>query len=125
MEGVKEVKQLDDKSTHWKAEFFGKPEEWNAEITELIPNQRIAWRSTSGAKNACAVNFSVQSADQTEVRLEIEYEPEGMAENVGDILGLVSARIFGDLVRFKEFIESRQSATGGWRGEIPATAAVV
>ena len=52
MEGVKEVKQLDKKSLHWKAEIAGKSEEWNAEITEQIPDHRIAWRSTSGAKNS-------------------------------------------------------------------------
>lgn len=122
MEGVKEVKQLDDKSLHWKAEIAGKSEEWNAEITEQIPDQRIAWRSTSGAKNSGAVNFSAKGADQTVVNLEIQYEPEGMVENLGDMAGLVSARILGDLNRFKEFIETRHSATGGWRGEIPTPA---
>ncbi len=121
MEGVKEVKQLDDKSLHWKAEIAGKSEEWNAEITEQIPDQRIAWRSTNGAKNSGAVSFSAQGTDQTEVNLEVEYEPEGMLENLGDMVGLVSARIFGDLNRFKEFIETKHTATGGWRGEIPAS----
>ncbi len=125
MEGVKEVKQLDDKSLHWKAEIAGKSEEWNAEITEQIPDQRIAWRSTSGAKNSGAVNFSAQGANQTEVSLEVEYEPEGMVENLGDMVGLVSARIFGDLNRFKEFIETKHTATGGWRGEIPASTETV
>ena len=42
-----------------------------------------------------------------------------MVENIGDLLGLVSSRVSGDLARFKEFIETRHSATGGWRGEIP------
>ncbi len=125
MEGVKEVKQLDDKSLHWKAEIAGKSEEWNAEITEQIPDQRIAWRSTSGAKNSGEVNFSAQGADQTEVNLEVEYEPEGMVENLGDMVGLVSARIFGDLNRFKEFIETKRTATGSWRGEIPAPTVTV
>jgi len=125
MEGVKEVKQLDDKSLHWKAEIAGKSEEWNAGITEQIPDQRIAWRSTSGAKNAGAINFSAQSANQTELRLEVEYEPEGMVENLGDMLGLVSARINGDLNRFKDFIETKHTATGGWRGEIPASTETV
>ncbi len=124
-ECVKEVKQLDDKSLHWKAEIAGKSEEWNAGITEQIPDQRIAWRSTSGAKNAGAINFSAQSANPTELRLEVEYEPEGMVENLGDMLGLVSARINGDLNRFKDFIETKHTATGGWRGEIPASTETV
>ena len=120
MEGVKEVKQLDVKRLHWKAEIAGKSEEWDAEITEQVPDKRIAWRSTSGAKNSGMINFSAQGANQTEVNLEVEYDPEGMLENLGDLLGLVSARVSGDLGRFKKFIETRHSATGGWRGEIPA-----
>jgi uncharacterized membrane protein len=122
MEGVREVKQLDDKRLHWKAEIGGKSEEWNAEITEQIPDQRIAWRSTSGAKNSGTISFSAQGENETEVNLEVEYEPEGMIENLGDLLGLVSARVSGDLTRFKDYIETRHSATGGWRGEISTPA---
>ena len=122
MEGVKEVKQLDDKRLHWKAVIAGKAEEWDAEIIEQIPDQRIAWRSTDGAKNSGKIHFLAQGANQTEVTLEVDYEPEGMVENLGDLLGLVSARVSGDLARFKEFIETRHSATGGWRGQIPAPA---
>jgi uncharacterized membrane protein len=125
MEGVKEVKQLDDKRLHWKAEIAGKFEEWDAEITEQIPDQRIAWRSTSGAKNSGMITFSAESENETVVNLEVEYEPEGMIENIGDLLGLVSVRVSGDLTRFKDFIETRHSASGGWRGEIPASTETV
>ncbi len=69
--------------------------------------------------------FSARSKDQTEVNLKVEYEPEGMIENLGDLVGLVSARIFGDLNRFKDFIETKHTATGGWRGEILASAEAV
>lgn len=120
MEGIKEIKQLDDKHLHWKAEIAGKSEEWDAEITEQIPDQRITWRSTNGANNSGTMHFSSKGPNQTEVTLEVEYEPEGVIENLGDMLGLVSSRVTGDLARFKEFIETRHSATGGWRGEIPS-----
>lgn len=123
MEGVKEIKQLDDKRLHWKAEIAGKSEEWDAVITEQIPDQRIAWRSTSGAKNSGAIHFMADGANQTKMTLDVDYEPEGVIENLGDLLGLVSARVSGDLARFKKFIETRHSATGGWRGEIPAAGA--
>ncbi|MBC7369494.1 MAG: SRPBCC family protein [Undibacterium sp.] len=117
MEGVKEVKQLDDKRLHWKAEIAGKVKEWDAEIFEQIPDQRMAWRSTGGAKNSGMINFKALGADQTEVNLHLAYDPEGVTENIGDALGVVSSRVAGDLKRFKEFIEKRH-ATGGWRGEI-------
>src|SRR5438093_11376689 len=41
MEGVEEVKQLDDKHLHWVAEIAGKKKEWDAEIMQQIPDERI------------------------------------------------------------------------------------
>jgi uncharacterized membrane protein len=120
MEGVEEVRQLDDKRLHWRAKIGGKTEEWNAEIIEQKPDQKVAWRSTTGAQNAGAVTFKQQGNDQTRLTLRLDYEPQGAIENVGDALGLVGRRVEGDLKRFKEFIESRGSATGAWRGEIHA-----
>ena len=117
MEGVKEVKQVDDKRLHWKAEIAGKIKEWDAEIFEQVPDQRIAWRSTGGAKNSGTISFTSLGANQTKVILHLDYDPEGIAENLGDAFGVVSARLAGDLKRFKEFIEKRP-ASGGWRGEI-------
>jgi uncharacterized membrane protein len=118
MEGVEEVRQLDDKRLHWRAKVGGKEEEWDAEITEQLPDERVAWRSTSGAENAGVVTFHHIDANTTRVMLQLEYDPEGVVENVGDALGVVSRRVEGDLKRFKEFIEGRGTETGAWRGEI-------
>jgi uncharacterized membrane protein len=118
MEGVKEVQQLDDKRLHWRAEIAGKEEEWDAVISEQHPDERVAWRSTTGAPNAGVVTFHYIEPTKTRVTLQMEYEPEGAVENVGSALGFVERRVEGDLKRFKEFIESRGTATGGWRGEI-------
>lgn len=117
MEGVKSVTQVDDKRLHWKAEIGGKVKEWDAEIFEQIPDQCISWRSTTGAKNSGSINFTGLGADQTKVVVHLVYEPEGIAETLGDVFGILSARVAGDLRRFKEFIEKRP-ASGGWRGEI-------
>jgi uncharacterized membrane protein len=118
MEGVQEVRQLDDKRLHWRANIAGKEEEWNAEITEQEPDQRVAWTSISGASNAGVVTFHRLGEGQTRVTLQLDYDPEGVVENVGDALGFVSRRVEGDLERFKEFIERRGQETGAWRGEI-------
>ncbi len=118
MEGVEQVQQLDDKRLHWKAEIAGKTEEWDAAITEQIPDQRIAWTNTTGAKNAGVVTFHYIDPNTTRVMLQLEYEPEGLVENVGSALGVVDRRVEGDLKRFKEFIESLGGETGAWRGEI-------
>jgi hypothetical protein len=91
---------------------------WEAEITEQIPDARIAWRSRSGADNAGVVTFHRLDDEKTRVMLQLDYDPEGVIENVGDVVGVTSARVSGDLERFKEFIEQRGRETGGWRGSI-------
>jgi len=118
MEGVEEVRQLDDRRLHWRAKVAGKTEEWDAVITEQIPDERVAWRNTTGAENAGVVTFHHLSANSTRVMLQLEYEPQGLVENVGSALGLVERRVEGDLKRFKEFVESKGAATSAWRGEI-------
>src|SRR5690554_642002 len=81
MSGVKDVRQLDDTHTHWRAEVWGKETEWDAELTYQIPDRIIAWRSTSGdAPNAGAVSFEPVPGDRTRVNLMMEYEPQGVTE---------------------------------------------
>ena len=118
MEGVEEVRQLDDTHLHWRANIGGKEEQWDAVITEQIPDERIAWRNTSGAPNAGVITFHKLDPQRTKLMLQVDYEPQGAMENIGSALGVVGRRIEGDLERFKEFIESRGAETGGWRGEV-------
>jgi len=118
MEGVKEVRQLDDKRLHWVVEIAGKRKEWDAEIFQQIPDQSIGWRSMSGAKNTGQVLFQPAGNNGTKICLRLNYDPEGAVENMGDALGVIGRRVEGDLKRFKEFIQTRQRETGAWRGEI-------
>ena len=107
-------------SRRWVASFGGETHEWDAEITEQNEDERVAWRNTNGKDNAGVVTFHRISDGKTKIMLQLEYDPEGVVENVGDAVGLVSARVKGDLQRFKEFIEARGRETGGWRGSVPA-----
>jgi len=118
MEGVEEVRQVDDTHLHWKADIAGQDREWDAEITEQHPDERVAWKSTGGAQHAGVVTFHRIGDEQSRVMLQLDVEPEGVTEQVGDKLGFVKRRVKGDLERFKELIESRGSETGGWRGEV-------
>jgi uncharacterized membrane protein len=118
MQGVKEVRQLDDTRLFWRAEIAGKEETWYAEISEQTPDQRIAWTSTTGAKHAGVVTFHYIDEDTTRIMLQIDYDPQGFVENVGSALGIVKSRLAGDMERFKEFIESRGVETGAWRGTV-------
>ena len=107
MEGVKQVTQLDDTHLHWKAEIAGKEKEWDAEITEQTPDQRIAWTSRGGVVNDGIVMFQPLSDKRTKISLHVAYLPEGIVENMGDELGAISLRVQRDLERFKAFIEAR------------------
>jgi uncharacterized membrane protein len=119
MSGVKEIRQLDDTHLHWHAEVWGKDKEWDAEITEQVPDQRIAWRSTTpDAPNAGAVQFEPIAEGRTRVQLTMEYDPQGVVENVGDALGAFSRRVESSVEEFKKFIEGRGAPTGEWRGEV-------
>jgi HSP20 family molecular chaperone IbpA len=118
MEGVVKVRQLDDTHLRWRANVAGKDKEWDAEIVEQVPDRRIAWRSVGGARNEGTVEFRSVAPDRTLVWLTMDYEPDGLVENVGDALGLMSRRVQGDLERFREFIEARGRPTGAWRGEV-------
>ncbi len=118
MEGVESITQLDDTHLRWQAEIAGEKRDWTAEITEQTPDQRIAWKATSGAKNDGVITFHRLDENRTKVMLQLDFEPEGLAEKAGDLLGIVRSRTKGDLERFKEFIEGRGVESGAWRGEV-------
>jgi carbon monoxide dehydrogenase subunit G len=118
MGGVKDVHQHDDQRLHWTAEIAGVRREWEAVILEQVPDQKIAWAAAEGATNAGAVRFEAAGPMSTTVHLTLEYEPEGVVEQVGDKLGLVERQVNADLKRFKELVEAEGYATGAWRGSI-------
>jgi uncharacterized membrane protein len=118
MEGVKEVRQLDDTHLHWRASIGGKEKEWDSEIVEQLPDQRIAWRSTSGAQNAGSVRFEKLGQDRTRVQLTMDYQPETAVEKAGDAVGIVSAKVEKAVEKFKDLVENRGAETGAWRGEV-------
>jgi Polyketide cyclase / dehydrase and lipid transport len=124
MAGVEQVRQLTDRTLHWVAEIFGVKREWDAAILEQVPDAKVAWAATQGATNAGAVYFQPLGPGQTSVKLSLEYDPEGFAEQVGDKLNIIARQAEADLQRFKEFIESRGRETGAWRGSVNEGAGV-
>ena len=118
MEGVEEVKQVTDDRLHWVTKIAGVKREFDAEITEQHPDERIAWRALDGPDQAGVVTFHKLDPGKTRVMLQLDFDPEGVVEQAGDKLGLVKARVKGDLDRFKSFIEERNAETGAWRGDI-------
>ena len=118
MDGVEEIRQRDDKHLHWKARVGGRLKEWDAEIVEQRPDERVAWRAVDGQDNAGVVTFHKLGDGECRVTVQIDAEPDGVVEKVGDVAGVLDRRVRGDLQRFKEFIEARGGETGAWRGEV-------
>lgn len=118
MEGVKEVRQIDDTHLHWVAEIGGRRHEWDAEVTEQRPDERVAWKNVDGKQNAGVVTFHRLDDDHTRMMVQLDFMPEGLIEHLGDAIAAPDRRVAGDLQRFKEMIESRQIESGAWRGEV-------
>jgi uncharacterized membrane protein len=117
MSGVERVEQLSDDRLHWVAQIDGVRREWDAVILEQVPDRVVAWAATDGVTNAGAVFFE-DLGGKTDVRLMLEFEPDGLVEKVGDRLGIVERQAESDLERFKTFIEAEGQETGAWRGSI-------
>lgn len=119
MEGVENVRQIDDRHCHWQTKVAGVRREFDTEIVDQLPDQRIAWRTTGGdVQQIGVVSFQPLDEAHTRVRLAMDVEPTGMAEKAADAMGILDRRVKGDLKRFKGFIEEHGDATGGWRGRL-------
>ena len=108
-----------ERHLHWVAEFGGSRHEWDAEITEQRPDERVAWRNTDGKDNAGVVTFHKLDDSRSRVMVQLDFVPEGIKEKLGDAIGAPDRRVKADLERFKEMIEARGTETGAWRGEVP------
>ncbi|GAB3432746.1 SRPBCC family protein [Actinophytocola sediminis] len=118
MEGVDRIRQETATRTHWETSIGGVTREFDAEITEQHPDERVAWHTVDGPRHAGVVTFHRIDDRTTRVHLQMEYSPQSLPEKAAAALGVVSKRVQGDLDRFKEFIERRGAETGQWRGEV-------
>ncbi len=121
MGGVESITQTDDTHLHWVTNIAGVEREFDAEITEQHPDERVAWRSVGGeVVHGGVVTFHRLDDSTTRVMAQIDWQPTGAAERVASAIKVDDRQVAKDLDRFKEFIESRGHASGGWRGDVDA-----
>ncbi len=120
MSGVESITQTDDTHSHWVTKVAGATREFDTEITEQHPDERVAWKSTDGTTHAGVVTFHRLGDDESRVTVQLDWQPEGVVEKVGAAVGVDDHRVKADLKRFKDFIESQGREEGGWRGEVDA-----
>ncbi|MEW2085885.1 SRPBCC family protein [Streptomyces sp. NPDC005283] len=119
MEGVEEVTQLDDTHNHWTTKIGGVRREFDTEIVDQLPDERIAWRTISGdTQQMGMVRFQRLDDTHTRVELVMDVEPTGAADKAASAVGLIDRRVKGDMRRFKEFVEERGEESGSWRGRV-------
>jgi len=116
---VESITQQDDTHNHWKVKIGGVEREFDAEITEQHPDERVAWKSLGGeVTQAGVVTFHKLTDTSSRVTVQLDWEPEGFVEKVGAVFGVDDASVKSDLKNFKKFIEDEGNAEGGWRGEV-------
>lgn len=119
MEGVEEVRQIDDRHNHWTTKIGGVRREFDTEIVDQFPDERITWRTVGGeTEQRGTVSFQRVDEAHTRVVLVMDVDPSGAAETAADLTGTIGRRVKGDMRRFKDYVENRGLATGGWRGRI-------
>ncbi|HEX3613696.1 MAG TPA: SRPBCC family protein [Sporichthyaceae bacterium] len=118
MGGVESITQLDDTHLRWEISVDGVKRDYETEITEQHPDERVAWRSADGS-HAGVITFHRLSDSSARVTAQLDWKPEGVAEHVGALIGTDDRQVKHDLKRFKEFIEQRGQESGGWRGDVP------
>lgn len=115
---VESITQTDDTHTHWKVKVAGVEREYDAEITGQTPDERVAWKSLGEeADNAGVVTFHRLSDAETRVTVQLDWNPQGIVEKAGAVLGIDNASIKNDLKNFKKFVEEH-GAQGSWRGSV-------
>ncbi|MBN9194405.1 SRPBCC family protein [Microbacterium sp.] len=121
LDEVTSITQLNATHTHWVVEIGGQTREFDAEITEQHPDERVAWTTTGGeTKQAGVVTFHKLSDTTSRVTAQITWEPQGFIESAASLVGVGGHAVKKDLQNFKEFIESRGAETGEWRGDVHA-----
>ncbi|WP_395292364.1 SRPBCC family protein [Kitasatospora hibisci] len=112
MEGVEEVRQLDERHAHWRTKIAGLAREFDTEIVERVPEERVAWRTTGeSVKHTGTVDFEPLGTARTRVTMTMAFQPTGFAEKAADKLGVLDRQVRGDLRRFKRFVEGRDAGT--------------
>lgn len=118
VKGAEQVEQLERDKVKWSSKIGPSRRSWTTEITEQVPDERISWKSTGGLQMKGVVTFHSLDEDLTRVLVQIEYDPTGPVEQVGNLLRIQRRRVRRDLRLFKHFVELRGEATGGWRARI-------
>jgi uncharacterized membrane protein len=123
MHELESITQTDDAHSHWVTKVGGVRRQFDTEITEQHPDERVAWKSTGGdPTHAGVVTFHRLSERETRVTIQLDWQPEGLVEKAGSAVGVDNRQVKSDAERFEHFVEEQGSATGQWPAMSPTQA---
>ncbi|HEX6457200.1 MAG TPA: SRPBCC family protein [Solirubrobacterales bacterium] len=118
MHRVDSVQQVDDSTVHISTKVWGITKEFEAEIVEQRPDERIEWHSEEGLMNSGVVTFHQLAPRLTRIELTMDVKPDSLLEKAGRGMRFTKRAARGDLHRFKAFVEMEEQTDTGWRGTI-------
>ena len=118
MHRVDSVQQVDDSTVHISAKVWGVTKEFDAEIVEQRPDERIEWHSEDGLMNSGVVTFHRLAPRLTRIEVTMDVKPDSLLEKAGRGMRFTKRAVRGDLHRFKAYVEMEEHSDKGWRGTI-------
>ncbi|MDQ3588315.1 MAG: SRPBCC family protein, partial [Actinomycetota bacterium] len=116
MHRVDSASQNDEAHVTFTEKLWGFSRDFEAEIVEQRPNERIVWRSVNGVKHAGVVTFHELAPRLTRIEVTVDFKPEGFFEKIGRGARFSKRAIRADMHRFKAYIEMSEEEDGAWRG---------
>jgi len=118
MHRVEGVQQVDDAKVHIATKVWGVNKEFEAEIVEQRPDERIEWHAEDGLAHSGVVTFHKLAPRLTRIEVTLDVKPNSLLEKAGRGMRFTKRAVRGDLHRFKAFVEMEEQTEPGWRGTI-------
>ena len=118
MHRVDSASQEDDAHVTFTEKIWGFSRDFEAEIVEQRPNERIVWRSVNGLKHAGVVTFHELAPRLTRIEVTVDFKPESLFQKFARGTRFSKRAIRADMHRFKAYVEMSEEEDGAWRGRI-------
>jgi uncharacterized membrane protein len=118
MHRVDSAQQIDDSTVSISTKVWGITKQFEAEIVEQRPDERIEWHTEEGLMHSGVVTFHELAPRLTRIEVSMDVKPDSLVEKVGRGMRFTKRAVRGDLHRFKAFVEMEEDTEKGWRGTI-------
>jgi uncharacterized membrane protein len=118
MHRLDQATQEDDTVVSFRTKIWGMSREFEGQIVQQRPDERIMWNVSKGVQHTGVVTFHELADRLTRIQVSLDVEPGSLIEKAARGMRHVKRAVRADLARFKAFIEMQEVETGAWRGVI-------